>query len=43
MWVLLLLGGATIFIFVERFLAIRKASVMDMNFMNLPPRLHFGR
>lgn len=34
MWVLLLLGGATIFIFVERFLAIRKASVMDMNFMN---------
>ncbi len=34
MWVLLLLGGATIFIFVERFLAIRKASIMDMNFMN---------
>lgn len=34
MWVLLLLGGATIFIFVERFLAIRKAYVMDMNFMN---------
>lgn len=34
MWVLLLLGGATIFIFVERYLAIRKASVMDMNFMN---------
>lgn len=34
MWVLLLLGGATIFIFVERFLAIRKASGMDMNFMN---------
>lgn len=34
MWVLLLLGGATIFIFVERFLAIRKASVLDMNFMN---------
>lgn len=34
MWVLLLLGGATIFIFVERFLAIRKASVMDMHFMN---------
>ncbi len=34
MWVLLLLGGATSFIFVERFLAIRKASVMYMNFMN---------
>ncbi|MDE6711043.1 MAG: MotA/TolQ/ExbB proton channel family protein, partial [Alistipes sp.] len=34
MWPLLLLGGATIFIFVERFLAIRRASVLDMNFMN---------
>ncbi len=34
MWVLLLLGGLTIFIFVERFIAIRKASVLDMNFMN---------
>ncbi len=34
MWVLLVLGGATIFIFVERFLAIRKASALDMNFMN---------
>ena len=34
MWPLLLLGGVTIFIFVERFLAIRKASVLDMNFMN---------
>ena len=34
MWVLLILGGITIFIFVERFLAIRKASVFDMNFMN---------
>lgn len=34
MWVLLLLGGATIFIFVERFIAIRKASALDMNFMN---------
>lgn len=33
MWVLLLLGGATIFIFVERFVAIRKASALDMNFM----------
>ena len=35
MWVLLLLGGVTIFIFVERFLAIRKASkCMNMGFMN---------
>jgi len=34
MWPLALLGGITIFIFVERYVAIRKASVMDMNFMN---------
>ena len=35
MWVLLALGGVTIFIFVERFLAIRKASQgMNMGFMN---------
>lgn len=34
MWVLLLLGGLTIFIFVERFVAIRKASGLNMNFMN---------
>ncbi len=34
MWPLLLLGGLTIFIFVERFMAIRKASVIDTNFMN---------
>ena len=34
MWPLLALGGVTIFIFVERFMAIRKASVLDMNFMN---------
>lgn len=34
MWPLLILGGVTIFIFVERYLAIRKASVLDMNFMN---------
>ena len=34
MWVLLLLGGFTIFIFVERFVAIRKASQLDMHFMN---------
>ena len=34
MWPLLLLGGVTVFIFVERFMAIRKASGLDMNFMN---------
>ncbi len=35
MWVLMALGGATIFIFVERYLAIRKASKgMNMGFMN---------
>ena len=35
MWVLLALGGVTVFIFVERFLAIRKASKgMYMGFMN---------
>ncbi len=34
MWPLLALGGVTIFIFVERYLAIRKASMLDMNFMN---------
>lgn len=34
MWPLLALGGVTIFIFVERYIAIRKASRMDMNFMN---------
>ncbi len=34
MWVLLLLGGIAIFLFVERFLAIRKASRMNLNFMN---------
>ena len=34
MWVLLLLGGLTVFIFVERFMAIRNASGVDMNFMN---------
>ena len=35
MWVLMALGGVTIFIFVERFLAIRKASKgMNMGFMN---------
>ena len=34
MWPLLLLGGVAIFIFVERFVAIRKASHIDPNFMN---------
>ena len=34
MWPLLLLGGVAIFIFVERFVAIRKASKIDPNFMN---------
>ena len=34
MWVLLLLGGLAIFLFVERFVAIWKASKMEMNFMN---------
>ncbi len=34
MWPLMLLGGVTIFIFVERFMAIRKASAIDTDFMN---------
>ena len=34
MWPLLILGGVTVFIFVERYMAIRKASGLDMNFMN---------
>ncbi len=34
MWPLLALGGVTIFIFVERYMAIRKASTIDVNFMN---------
>lgn len=34
MWVLLALAGLSIFIFTERFMAIRKASDWDMNFMN---------
>ncbi len=34
MWPLLLLGGVAIFIFVERFMAIRRASTFDMNFMH---------
>ncbi len=34
MWVLLALGGLAVFLFVERFIAIRRASKMDMNFMN---------
>lgn len=31
---LVILAAITVFIFVERFMAIRKASVLDMNFMN---------
>lgn len=34
MWILLILAGVSIFIFTERFIAIRKASQWDMNFMN---------
>lgn len=34
MWVLLVLGGVAVFIFTERFIAIRKSTKMDMNFMN---------
>ncbi len=34
MWPLLALGGVTIFIFVERYMAIRKASSLDLDFMN---------
>lgn len=34
MWILLALAGVSIFIFTERFIAIRKASGRDMNFMN---------
>lgn len=34
MWILLLLGAGAIYLFVERFIAIRKASRIDHNFMN---------
>ncbi|HIW97275.1 MAG TPA: MotA/TolQ/ExbB proton channel family protein [Candidatus Tidjanibacter gallistercoris] len=34
MWVLLVLGALAVYIFVERFIAIRKASKIDQNFMN---------
>ncbi len=34
MWPLLALGGLTIFIFVERFMAIRKATQIDPDFIN---------
>jgi biopolymer transport protein ExbB len=34
MWFLLVLGGVAVFLFVERFVAIRKASQGDINFMN---------
>ena len=35
MWPLLILGGVAVFIFFERFWAIRKASAVDMNFMKM--------
>jgi biopolymer transport protein ExbB len=34
MWVLLALGALAVFLFVERFIAIRRASRMNMGFMN---------
>jgi biopolymer transport protein ExbB len=34
MWVLLVLGAVAVFLFVERFIAIRKASKVNLNFMN---------
>lgn len=34
MWVLLALGALAVYLFVERFIAIRKASKIDQNFMN---------
>lgn len=34
MWVLLALGALAVYIFVERFVAIRRASKIDVNFMN---------
>ncbi len=34
MWVLLLLGALAVFLFVERFIAIRRSSKMNMGFMN---------
>jgi biopolymer transport protein ExbB len=34
MWVLLLLGGVAVFLFAERFMAIRRASQTNVNFMN---------
>ncbi|MDY3979720.1 MAG: MotA/TolQ/ExbB proton channel family protein [Tidjanibacter sp.] len=34
MWPLLLLGGVTVFIFVERYIAIRRATKIDPNFMH---------
>ena len=34
MWPLLIFGGITVFILVERYMSIRKASGLDMNFMN---------
>ncbi|MBO7281932.1 MAG: MotA/TolQ/ExbB proton channel family protein, partial [Alistipes sp.] len=34
MWVLVLLAAVMIFIFIERFIAIRRATKLDKNFMN---------
>ena len=34
MWLLLVLGGVAVFIFVERWMMIRKAANLDMHFMN---------
>lgn len=34
MWVLLVLGGVAVFLFVERFIEIRRASRINLNFMN---------
>ena len=41
MWPLLILGGAAVFIFFERFWAIRKASSVDMNVMDRVRDLDF--
>lgn len=44
MWVLLALAGVSVFIFTERFIAIRKASKWDMNFMNrIRDYIHDGK
>ncbi len=44
MWVLLLLGGVTVYIFVERFTAIRRASQWDIRFINrIRDYIHDGK